>query len=157
QTNRFTSARPLRWFGQKPSSPVLRIQTESGFTLTATSDHPLWTPRGMVNCGLLEAGEPVAVSLFRGVPYQPPLNQPLVKEDAFSDCLRSLGLDPEQICRALKKRGLLPLQYSSEAVPYLCRLIGFLFGSGTLGLDASTGQGNVAFYGRPEDLEEIRH
>src|SRR3990172_6284899 len=161
EAKRLDSARPVRWFGQKPKTQVLRITTENGFTLTATADHPLWTPHGMMRCGLLRSGDQVAVSLFRGVEYERPVDTPLVTESTFMEYLGSLGKNQHgnalaQIRNALKKRGLLPLNYSSEAIPYLCKILGFLFGDGTLRFDTRTNKGMVAFYGQPEDLEDIR-
>ncbi len=154
-------AHPVRWFGQRPKSQVLRITTENGFSLTATSDHPVWTPQGMVKCGLLQSGDQVAVSLFRGVEYERPVDEPLLTESAFAKYLGSLGKNQRghalvQIHNALIDRGLLPLNYSSEVIPYLCKILGFLFGDGTLRFDTRTNKGLVAFFGEPEDLEEIR-
>jgi tRNA-splicing ligase RtcB len=162
EAKQFDSARPVRWFGQKPRAQVLRITTENGFSLTATADHPLWTPHGMMRGGLLRSGDQVAVSLFRGVEYEQPVDAPLVTESPFMKYLGSLGKNQRgnalaQIRNALKKRGLLPLNYSSEAIPYLCKILGFLFGDGTLRFDTRTKKGMVAFYGQPEDLEDIRH
>ena len=155
------AARPIQWFGQKPKSQVLRITTESGFTLTATADHPLWTPRGMMECGFLQSDDRVAVSLFRGVEYEQPLNTSLVTEAQFLEYLVSLGKNQRgnalaQIRNALNKRGLLPLNYSSDAIPYLSKIMGFLFGDGTLRFDTRTNKGYVVFFGQPEDLEDIR-
>ncbi|RPI92745.1 MAG: RNA-splicing ligase RtcB [Chloroflexi bacterium] len=161
ETKQIDAAQPIRWFGQKPKSTVLRITTKNGFSLTATSDHPLWTPQGMVRAGLLQAGDQVAMSLFQGVQYEQPNNKPLVTEASFSEYLDSLrksqrGNALVQICNALTKRNLLPLNYASDAIPYLCKIIGFLFGDGTLRFDTRTNKGYVAFFGQPEDLEEIR-
>ncbi len=161
ETKRIDSAHPVRWFGQRPGARVLRLRTENGFTLTATSDHPLWTPDGMTECRLLQPGDQVAVSPFRGVDYEQPLDDSLVTESAFMEYLGLLGKNHRgnainQIRNGLIKRGLLPLSYSSEAVPYLCKIIGFLFGDGTVRFDARTSKGMVAFYGEPEDLEDIR-
>jgi tRNA-splicing ligase RtcB len=154
-------AKPIRWFSQKPKSQVLRLRTKNGLTLTATADHPLWTPQGMLACGLLEPGDRVAVSLFQGVEYQRPVDQPLVTEAAFTEFLACLGKTERgnalaQVRNALTRRGLLPLSYSSDAIPYLCKIIGFLFGDGTLRFDTRTNRGLVAFFGEPEDLEDIR-
>ncbi|MEW5830817.1 MAG: intein-containing RctB family protein [Chloroflexota bacterium] len=160
-TEHLDSACPVRWFGQRPQAPVVRITTESGHTITATIDHPFWTPDGMLACGSLRAGEQVAVSPFTGVEYETPPDMTLVNEADFSDYLVSLGKTQRgnahgQILNALRKRGLLPLAYSSEALPYLCKLIGYIFGDGNLRFDRRTRKGMVSFYGQPEDLEAIR-
>src|SRR5205823_3862651 len=36
------------WFTQKPKAPVLEVVTEAGDSVRATTDHPFWTPDGMV-------------------------------------------------------------------------------------------------------------
>jgi tRNA-splicing ligase RtcB len=156
-----TAAKPIRWFGQRPKAPVLQITTESGNTITATADHPFWTPDGMMACGYLQKGTRIAISPFKGIPYEPPLDRVLVDKTDFIDYLNSLGKTElgnarGQILNALRKRGLLPLEYSSEAIPYLCKVIGFLFGDGTLRFDSRSGKGTVSFFGQPEDLEDIR-
>src|SRR5262249_4379050 len=53
-------------------------------------------------------------------------------------------------------RGLLPLQYSSPALPYLCKLLGFAMGDGALYFQAKRGKGVAVFCGRAVDLENIR-
>jgi tRNA-splicing ligase RtcB len=41
-------------------------------------------------------------------------------------------------------------------LPYLCKILGFIFGDGTVRFDPRSGKGIVAFYGGREDLEDIR-
>src|SRR5438270_1972831 len=53
-------------------------------------------------------------------------------------------------------RGLLPLRYSSPAMPYLCKILGFVCGDGTLHFAGGSGKGVVHFYGERADLEQIR-
>ncbi len=155
------AAAPALWFARPPHRPVLRVTTESGLSITATSDHPFWTPDGMVEVGQLQPGDPVAVYPFEGVPYEPPPDDIIVDEEALARFLASLGKGEKgnaatQIIRYLKRRNLLPLRYSSPALPYLIKLLGYLFGDGTLYFEKGTGKGIVAFYGREEDLEDIR-
>ncbi len=155
------TARPALWFARRPHTSVLRVTTESGLSITATADHPFWTPDGMVEVGQLQPGDRVAVYPFEGVPYEPPSDDIIVDEEAFTRFLATLGKGAKgnaasQIIRYLKRRHLLPLRYSSPAVPYLIKLLGYLFGDGTLYFERGTGKGVVAFYGQEEDLEAIR-
>ncbi|OIO25651.1 hypothetical protein AUJ14_03705 [Candidatus Micrarchaeota archaeon CG1_02_55_22] len=43
-------------FMQKHADAGIRLKTESGRTVVATSEHPILTPAGMVGCGLLSEG-----------------------------------------------------------------------------------------------------
>jgi len=54
----------------------------------------------------------------------------------------------------LRKRGLIPLKSNSEKLPYLLKIMGFVLGDGTIIFTRSTHI--VNFYGRREDLEDIR-
>jgi tRNA-splicing ligase RtcB len=129
---------------------VYRIKTRGGRELTATGDHPLYTPRGMVP--LREASGRIAVYSFQGVPYEKPCNEVIVSE---RDVLKlQLKKNKKQSIDELKKRDLLPLRYDNEKLPYLLKIIGFVLGDGAL---YSTGnKGTVWFYGEPRDLELIR-
>jgi tRNA-splicing ligase RtcB len=54
------------------------------------------------------------------------------------------------------ERGLLPLRYSSPALPDLCKLVGFVLGDGSLHFNSGDGKGVTSFGGKAEDLEAIR-
>src|SRR5581483_10778414 len=60
-----------------------------------------------------------------------------------------------QVLAYLRERDLLPLRYCSPALPYLSRLLGFVFGDGTVYYQKS-GKGVVMFFGDAQDLESIR-
>jgi tRNA-splicing ligase RtcB (3'-phosphate/5'-hydroxy nucleic acid ligase) len=144
-----------------PRSPVLRLMTDAGDTITATADHPFWTPSGMTPLGDLRPGDRVAVAPFAGVPYKAPDDRVIVDETAI---VRSLAEHQQgaagnalgQILKHLRLRGLLPLRADSTALPYLLRLVGFVFGDGHIRFEGGSGGGVTWFYGEPEDLETIR-
>jgi len=145
---------------RKPHVPVYRLTTETGDEIVATADHPFWTPSGMRPLETLQPGDPVALYPFEGVEYEEPGDQTLVDEADVERVLRMLGKEkgnaPAQIRAQLHRLGLLPLRLNSPAMPYLLRLLGYLFGDGTLYFTGGTGKGIVWFYGQPEDLEAIR-
>lgn len=150
-----------RWFAQKPKAQVLQIRLTSGQEITATADHPFWTPAGMIPAGELRAGNRVAVLPFQGVPYEAPSDDILVSEEDFRARWSALGKSGsgqalEQTLQFLHTRKLLPLRYSSPALPYLCKILGFVFGDGHLHFERGNGKGVVHFYGQAEDLEAIR-
>jgi tRNA-splicing ligase RtcB len=159
--SRKTDTTACRWFGQKPRRSVLRLTTATGDTIEATSDHPFWTPEGMVPLGRLTAGDVVGVAPFDGVPYEPPSDDIILTEQDFLSRLAELkpkagGNRHGQILRFLRQRKLLPLRYSSPALPYLCKILGFVFGDGNIHFDGGEGKGTVGFWGDAEDLETIR-
>ncbi len=158
---RKTETTASRWFSQKPRKPVLRVTTAAGAAVEATADHPFWTPDGMVPLGQLKAGDTVAVAPFEGVAYESPSEDIIVTEQDILAKLAQLKPDASgnragQILRFLKDRDLLPLRYSSPALPYLCKILGFLFGDGNVHFDGGDGKGVVSFWGRAEDLETVR-
>ncbi len=160
QRSRKTAAQPYRWFGQKPKKPVLRMTTVAGDTVRATADHPFWTPAGMIELGRLQPGDRIAMAPFEGVEYEPPTDAVLVSEQTVCKQMSALGVGASdaartQVLNYLRKRGLLPLRYSSPAMPYLCKLVGAALGMGKLNF-ATHGQGVVTFYGEAEDLERMR-
>ncbi|HJT76885.1 MAG TPA: RtcB family protein, partial [Gemmataceae bacterium] len=150
-----------RWFGQKPGAAVLRLLTEAGDEIDATADHPFWTPDGMKPLGKLRPGDRVAVAPFQGVPYEPPSDAVIVSADDIATKWAELnkgagGEGLPQVLDFLRARGLLPLRYDSPALPSLCKILGFVFGDGTLRFEGGTGKGVVHFFGHAEDLEAIR-
>jgi tRNA-splicing ligase RtcB (3'-phosphate/5'-hydroxy nucleic acid ligase) len=153
--------KPKHWFSQKPHALVLRLTTENGRQITATADHPFFTPSGMKPLGQLSPGDHVAVVGFEGIPYESPSSQELISDPAMQSYLISLGKGRPgnamgQILNQLRQRNLLPMHMDSPSLPYLCKLLGFLFGDGTMRIDPRSGKGSVAFYGEPQDLEDVR-
>ncbi len=149
-----------RWFAQAPKAPVLALKTTSGDTVRATADHPFWTPDGMKPLGQLKAGDRVAVTGVRGVPFEEPSNEVVVSErdlrDWFENSGRANGGNAVgQAVDFLCERGLLPLRYSSSALPVLCKVAGFLYGDGSVHFETA-GKGIASFYGDADDLERIR-
>lgn len=149
------------WFGKQPHTQVLKLATVSGDKIEATSDHPFWTPKGMVELSKLKAGDKVAMFPFKGIPYEEPSDDVIVSEEDFKQTLAKLGKTSvgnadSQILKFLKQRNLLPLLYSSPVLPYLCKILGFVLGDGTMHFTKSSGKGTVSFYGEETDLELVR-
>lgn len=129
-------------------SKVYKITTSTGLTLTATEDHPFYTKDGMVPVGKINKGQDVAVYPFKGVPFEKPSDEVVVDEDKIKKA---------QILNQLKRRNLLPLKYDSDKLPYLIKIMGYVFGDGNIHFTKKKGKGITSFYGKPEDLEEIRN
>jgi len=152
---------PVARFLQRPADPILyRLITRAGDEIVATGDHPFWTPEGMRPLVELKPGDRIAFLPFEGVPYEPPSDEIIVDETDVERVLRAAGKDRQKgaITKAiagLHRRGLLPLRYSSPALPYLLKLLGYAWGDGTVGFMRRRKEGVLVLYGKEEDLEEI--
>jgi len=78
--------------------------------------------------------------LLVGVDYEEPEEIELISRDSFGESIRE----------ELEERDLLPLSSKNENLPELLKIFGYLLGDGTV-YDK-----NVVFYGKKEDLKEIR-
>jgi len=151
----------VRYLKQRPRRPVYRLVTDAGDEIIATADHPFWTPEGMVELERLSPGDRVARYPFEGVPYQPPDDTVLVDESDIRRVLNEQGKVARgnalgQVLTQLKRRGLLPLRADPPQLPHLLKLLGYLFGDGTVYFGGDAGKGTTWFYGDREDLEQIR-
>ena len=133
------------------ANAAYRVRTGTGFEITATADHPFLTPEGMRP--LKEVGtRPVAIYPFRGVDYAEPPEREVVTEEAVS---RLLGRSQrDQVLQVLRRKKLIPLGPRHPAFPYLLRILGYAMGDGHANLRPPSP--HVAFWGRRDDLEEIR-
>jgi len=146
-----------RW----PNTPVYRLTTDAGDEIIASADHPFWTPDGMVELRRLKIGDRVARYPFEGVSYETPDDRVLVDEAGIAKtlALHDKGVSGNaltQILNQLKERELLPLRANAKQLPYLLKLLGYVFGDGTIYFNGGDGKGTTWFYGKPEDLETIR-
>ncbi|MBN2517548.1 MAG: RtcB family protein [Candidatus Altiarchaeota archaeon] len=134
-----------------PKKPVYEVETESGRKIVATADHPFFTFKGMVPLHELK-DEAISVYPFEGVGYEKPSDDIIVsKEDILALPLKK---DLTQTVEELDKRGLLPLKVNSDKLPYLLKLMGFVYGDGCMYF--TKGKGSVWFYGDEADLEDIQ-
>jgi tRNA-splicing ligase RtcB len=148
-------------FIKKHNNPIIyKIITESGEQLKATGDHPVWTKQGMKEIRKLKEGEEVLVQPFKGVEYKKPCSKVILDEKTFKKLLKNFRKTrkentPDKILRYIKSRKLLPLRYDSSVLPYILKVMGFIFGDGVITF-INQKRGIVWFYGKSEDLEEIR-
>ena len=151
-----------RFIKIKPSNRVFEVETLNGNKITATEDHPFWTPDGMIPLKNLGRGTAVAIYPFEGVPYEEPSNEIIIDENDIKKFLLSIGKDSrghglEQIIIQLKKRNLLPLRYDSPQLPYILKVMGYNFGDGNIYFSRKREKGFTGFYGKKEDLESIKN
>lgn len=119
---------------------LFKVVTNNGIELTATADHPVLTPLGMVPAGMLKAGAKVATHPFRGSDFEPPSSFTIVAEEELGG----------PAAKELKERGLLPFKADSKGLPVVLKLLGYFAGKGAFG-----GEGTL-FYGSREGMEELR-
>ena len=157
----FTDTGIVNFLKRKPYNRVFKVTTKRGSKIIATEDHPFYTRDGMVELKNLSQGSEVAIYPFEGVPYEKPSDEIIIEEKDIRRILLTLGKDSrghglEQIIIHLKRRGLLPLRYSSPQLPYILKIIGYVFGDGNIYFAKKRGKGQTWFWGKPEDLESIR-
>ncbi len=125
---------------QKEEKFLYKIKIASGLQISASPDHPILTRKGMVPCEDLCIGHEVAVHPFEGVEYKKPQTFEILSEVDFNDGIK----------KELSKRNLLPLKSNNPKLPYLLKILGYLMGDGNI-YDK-----NTIFYGKKEDLKQIR-
>ena len=141
----------IRFLKFNPKGKVYQVNTFSGIHIISTEDHPFYTERGMVELKDIN-NEQVAVYPFEGVEYDEPSDRVIIDEKDVIP-LR-IKKDESPIIRELKNRGLLPLKENNPKLPYLLKIMGYILGDGTMYF--TRGKGTVWFYGKPENLQEIR-
>jgi len=160
KTQKIAKASILRFLELK-SLNLYKITTKRGQEIKATKDHPLLTPYGMRITESLSIGDKIAVYPFEGVSYNRPSDEIIVSEKDIKKILLSLDRKPgtpkfKIIIQKLRKRNLLPLTYNHPRLPYILKIMGFIFGDGSMNFIGKRGDGIVYFCGTPEDLEEAR-
>ncbi len=159
--NREASTSVVHYLSRSPTTPVYRLITKVGDEIIATADHPFWTPDGMVELGRLGPGDQIAVYPFRGVVYTPPSHEIIVTQADIEKVLLKAGKSygrggiPAAI-HGLERRGLLPLYYDSPLLPRLLKLLGYVWGDGTMNFSRGRVEGVLMIYGQSEDIEKIR-
>lgn len=141
---------------QRPANQVLKVTTESGREISATEDHPFFTPSGMVPLKDVHLGQYVAVYPFEGVPYEEPGERVLVTEADVARIYRGNANGLSQILAFLKKRDLIPIRTDNPRLPILIKLLGFIQGDGNMHFTKDGKSACIAFYAKPADLEDIR-
>ncbi|MDY6761560.1 MAG: RtcB family protein [Candidatus Nanohaloarchaea archaeon] len=139
-----STASDMQLFMEKEEQETYTVETETGETVEATTDHPFQTADGMVPLENLEEGDTVMVSPFQGLPDEEPERFTVLDRDDFD------GEDP-QLVKALTDRDLLPLRTTDREFNILLKLVGFHTGDG-----AFNNTGKTTFYANKEDLKTIQ-
>jgi len=142
----------INLFLKKNSEKIIKIKTKSGEEILATEEHPFYTKSDMKEVKEIKEGEEILVYPFEGINYEMPEKILLVDEKDI-DALNRSFTSKLQIKNRLKSLGLLPLHSDNPKIPYLIRLMGFIFGDGSISIAKHT---QLGFYGKKEDLEKIK-
>lgn len=135
---------------------VYELLTETGRRLIGSSDHPIYTDKGILSLKDVKPCDRVVV-----LPYEPPAREErkdliLTEEDMLKASPRRSK--PNKILTVLKERGLIPLTYDNPNLLKIARLTGHLFGDGSLSYSkCGVGfEGKFIATGNVEDLDTIR-
>ena len=138
-------------------SVVFKIKTkDTDRQLIATGDHPIYTSRGKIDIKDLKLGDKVMVMPNAPVKYEISDKEILTEHEIIQNVPK--GSKVEKIILELKNKNLLPLKLNNPKLPKIVRLIGHLFGDGTLACYVKKSGFNdvkVIASGKKEELNEI--
>jgi len=139
---------------------VYEIKTESGRKIQVTAEHPILTENGMRKAENLTPNDSLYVYPFSGVEYEHPSSDVIIDASDIEKILDSFGIGVNgnaktQVLGLLKKLGLDEIKYDSPKLPIIIKIMGFVIGDGVISF-VKNRKGFVHFYGKQEDLEEIK-
>jgi tRNA-splicing ligase RtcB (3'-phosphate/5'-hydroxy nucleic acid ligase) len=143
---------------RKENEKLYEITTNTGKKIKVTGDHPIYTKKGMVEAKYVSTTDYVAVCGFKGIHFKEANNEIILTEEDIRRVLDektvSQGNALPQIMKFLEEDEFV-LKQSSVFLPYLAKILGFVFGDGSISF-VNKKKGIVWFYGEEEDLEELR-
>ncbi len=150
-----------KFYQLKPYTEIYQIETEAGYILKATKDHPVLTKEGMKKIEFLKEGDEVAIYGVEGVPFEKPSSEIIVNEKDIYKTLQKTNLSNidyrfKIIIEKLKNRNLIPLTYDHPKLPYLIKIMGFVFGDASMGFIGKKKDGVIHFVGSKEDLLKVK-
>ncbi len=126
-----------------------RIVTETGREIIATEDHPFYTSEGVKPAGKLEVGDEAIVYPME-FPEVVERDEIVLREEDIVEVAKNCKI--KKILRELKERELIPLKLNDPRITAIARLVGHIFGDGTLIIGKNS---RAIFRAKPEDLEDI--
>ncbi|MEK7123434.1 MAG: RtcB family protein, partial [Patescibacteria group bacterium] len=152
----------INWFSRKETNHLYLIKTKFGFSLKATADHPVYDGEKMIKAGDLKIGDKAIIYPFEGIEDEKPKNYKLINRRKILAVLSKLkfgnqGNRHDQILRWFEKNNFLNLNLNNFQTSYLIKIIGLMFGDGTMNFVGKNKKGRAAFYGKKDDLENLRN
>ncbi len=154
----------IRFIKRRSFNDLYLITTETGYEIEATADHPLWSLNGeiqLTEAKHLREGDFLVLYPFKGVPYEEPEDDVILDIETFKKKAESFNKGDEgnaltQITKECEKRDLFPLRYNSPCLPEIIKLMGYIFGDGSITFLKKNKDFLIAFFGTASNLEEIR-
>ncbi|MBI4170327.1 MAG: hypothetical protein HY514_01430 [Candidatus Aenigmarchaeota archaeon] len=137
---------------------ALRIEGETGRFLIATEDHPIFTAKGKIPLGDLKIGDKAAVLPENPVKYEPTEKTIITDDDIKISASNFDTVRVHSVIADLHEKGILPLKFSNRKLVTILRLMGHIYGDGTLSFRkvGKYYQFKIIASGKKEDLEIIR-
>lgn len=149
---------------RKESQAIYRITTSCGSEIKVTGDHPLLTQRGMVLARDLTPDDALVSSGLEGMERTDPAlgDLEILSPELLRNAMQRMGITQRgsaqsQISTHLAKLGLDRCTLRHRKLPILLKLLGLVFGDGTI---PKTKPGNGAyttFFGKREDMEQVKN
>ncbi len=138
---------------------IIRIRTDVGKELFVTADHPVMTRKGMVLARDLRPEDCLLATGFTGVEFTHPSDGAILDETDIRRALNTMGVSERgsagsQVLKHLRKLALTSLAYDDPRLPRILKLLGQLFGDGTI--PRMKGGKYATFYGKEKDLISMK-
>ena len=143
--------------GEFKEDGVYELRTLYGRRIVASGDHPIYTGRGILPLKEVKQGDYVAVYPREPIEAYALNDDRVILTENDVRRVASPNSNVDNIVNKLRELGLLPLKYNNRNIYRLARLVGHLFGDGSLSYARGGNgyEGKVAFSGNPIDLEDI--
>jgi len=145
----------IDYIHKKPQK-TYKITTKDGRSLTATYDHPFYTFNGRKDLREVGVGEKVVVLPKESIIYDVD-DSVILDEKMLKKCIPPKS-KIDRIIKELKDKNLLPLKLNNPKLPYIIKLLSFLFGDGHIRLRkkiSGTHLGEFNFCAGFDDLKKI--
>lgn len=150
-------------FMKRLQKDLIKINTRLGKRAVVSGDHPVLTERGMIKAEALTYSDRIVINGFEGLEYKQPEHSLIISERELFLSMERIGISragngKSQVLGMLKRLGLERLYLDSEKLPLLIKLMGHVFGDGTIPKTEKSLNGDstfVSFCGKKEDLESI--
>ncbi|MDO8538737.1 MAG: DNA-directed RNA polymerase subunit B'' [archaeon] len=156
ETKEEKEADSARYLKIQPNKKVLEIKTKQGRNITATIDHPFYSERlEKTELGNLNIGDKIAAMPGNPLQFEQPTEKQILSVEEIEKSI-PIKSDKEYILNELKSKNLAPL-IDNERLPIIARILGHLFGDGSLTFSEKQFKTNctLVFSGREKDLQEI--
>jgi len=127
--NKEITTKPILFLKKESENNTFKIKTKSGSEIIASGDHPFYSNDGMIKIEEINKDKHrLAINPFEGVEYEKADDTIILNEEDIN----KLVPGRVDIIKELKSKNLLPLKFSSDKLPIIIKLVGFIQGDGHL-------------------------